>query len=222
MKKTLTTINLSDYPVELHKYLTDADIYDSSCGENSQVLCSSSGYYIKIAPKGSLEREAKLTDYFYDNGIGAQMIEYLSANKDYMVTRQIPGQDATHYQDNPEKLCEVLANTMKYIHGMTMDNIIPSPCMEYYAADNILETDTFIHGDFCLPNIMLEEYTFKAFLDVGFAGEGDGHIDLFWVFWGCWFNLKTDRYTDLFLDLYGRENIDMGKLKYIARIESKL
>jgi hypothetical protein len=63
MEKTKTTIDLKFFPQEIHKYLENADIYDSSCGENSQVLYSSAGYYIKIAPKSSLEREAQITDF---------------------------------------------------------------------------------------------------------------------------------------------------------------
>lgn len=222
MEKTKTTIDLKFFPKEIHKYLVNADIFDSSCGENSRVLYSSKGYYIKIAPKGSLEREATITDYFYDSGIGAELVKYISTDKDYMVTRPAPGQDATHYLDNPHKLCETLAASMKYLHSLPMDNIILSPSMEYYKSDNVLDCDTYIHGDFCLPNIMLEDYSFKAFIDVGLAGAGDRHIDIFWCIWSLWFNLKTDKYTDYFLDLYGRESIDMSKLKYIAIKEDKV
>ena len=222
MEKKKIQIDISEYPSQLHTYFYNADIYDSSCGENSQVLYSSADYYIKIAPKGSLAREAAVIDYFYDNGIGAELVKYISAEKDYMVTRPAPGQDATHYLDNPHKLCETLAAAMKYLHSLPIDNIILSPSMEYYKSDNVLDCDTYIHGDFCLPNIMLENYKFKAFIDVGLAGAGDRHIDIFWCIWSLWFNLKTDKYTDYFLDLYGRENIDMTKLKYIAIKEDKV
>jgi len=222
MEKIKISMDLNTFPKEIHKYIGNADIYDSSCGENSRVLYSSKGYYIKIAPKGSLDREATITDYFYDNGIGAELVKYFSADQDYMVTRPAPGRDATHFLENPEMLCKVLAQAMKYLHSLPMDNNIPSPSMEYYKTDGIVTADTFIHGDFCLRNIMLEDYSFKAFIDVGLAGAGDRHIDIFWCIWSLWFNLKTDRYTDYFLDLYGRENIDMSKLKYIAIKEDKV
>lgn len=222
MEKTKTTIDLKLFPKEIHKYLVNADIYDSSCGENSQVLYSSAGYYIKIAPKSSLEREAQITDFLFTQGIGAKMEYYVSADRDYMVTRPAPGQDATHYLENPEKLCESLAAAMKYLHGLPADNLPLSPQMDFYNADGSLSCDTFIHGDFCLPNIMLEDYSFKTFIDLGLAGKGDRHIDVFWCLWSLWFNLKTDKYTDYFLDLYGREKVNLAVIKKLAQLEEKI
>ena len=222
MEKTLINIKLSDFPQQLHTYLTDACIYDTSSGENSQVLYSSHDYYIKIAPKSSLEREAYVTDYLYKQGIGRELLEYISADKDYMVTRPATGQDATHFLSQPEKLCRALASAMKYLHSLPTDNLPPSPQMDFYNSDNTLKYDTFIHGDFCLPNIMLEDYTFKNFIDLGLVGAGDRHIDIFWCLWSLWFNLKTDRYTDYFIDLYGRESVNIETIKKIALLEGKI
>ena len=85
-----------------------------------------------------------------------------------------------------------------------------------------LKADTLIHGDYCLPNIMLEDYSFKTFIDLGLAGKGDRHIDVFWCLWSLWFNLKTDKYTDYFLDLYGRENVNLAVIKKLAKLEEKI
>lgn len=222
MEKTKTTIKINDFPVEIHKYLENADIYDSSCGENSQVLYSTLGYYIKIAPARSLEREAAITDFLHKQGIGAPVECYVSDDRDYMVTRPAPGQDATHFLDNPEKLCQALASAMKYLHRLPRDNLPLSPQMAFYNQDCSLSTDTFIHGDFCLPNIMLEDYSFKTFIDLGLAGKGDRHVDIFWCLWSLWFNLKTDRYTDCFLDLYGREKVNLAVIKKLAQLEEKI
>jgi kanamycin kinase len=57
---------------------------------------------------------------------------------------------------------------------------------------------------------------------MGLAGRGDKHIDIFWVLWSLWFNLKTDRYTDCFLDYYGRDNIDLQIVKKLAYMEGKI
>jgi len=82
-----------------------------------------------------------------------------------------------------------------------------------------MKQDTFIHGDFCLPNIMLDNWKFSTFIDVGLAGIGDKHIDIYWVLWSLNFNLGTDQYMDYFLDLYGREKVDMEILKLVAEEE---
>lgn len=83
-----------------------------------------------------------------------------------------------------------------------------------------LKSDTLIHGDYCLPNVILDNWNFSGFIDLGNGGVADRHIDVFWGAWTLWFNLKTERFIPRFLDAYGRENIDIGLLKAIAAMES--
>lgn len=80
-------------------------------------------------------------------------------------------------------------------------------------------TDTLLHGDYCLPNIILEDWQFRGFIDLGNGGVGDRHVDIFWGIWTLFFNLKTEAYTSRFLDAYGRSHIDTDMLKVIAAIE---
>ena len=83
-----------------------------------------------------------------------------------------------------------------------------------------LKRDTVIHGDFCLPNILLnEKLELSAIIDVGNAGIGDKHIDLFWAVWSLNYNLKTDKYTECFLNAYGKDNFDYEMLRVIAAFE---
>jgi len=82
-----------------------------------------------------------------------------------------------------------------------------------------LKTDTLLHGDYCLPNIMLDGWRFSGFIDVGNGGVGDRHVDLFWGAWSLFFNLKTDRYRDRFFDAYGRDVIDLDLLRVVAACE---
>ncbi|MBE6645205.1 MAG: aminoglycoside 3'-phosphotransferase [Ruminococcaceae bacterium] len=76
-----------------------------------------------------------------------------------------------------------------------------------------------LHGDYCLPNIMLVNWRLSAFIDLGNGGVGDRHIDLFWGTWTLWFNLKTTKYFGRFLDVYGRDKADESILKIIAAAE---
>ena len=82
-----------------------------------------------------------------------------------------------------------------------------------------LKTDTLLHGDYCLPNILLDSWAFRGFIDVGNGGIGDRHMDLFWGVWTLFFNLHTDRYADRFLDAYGRWDVEPELLRVIAAIE---
>ena len=83
-----------------------------------------------------------------------------------------------------------------------------------------MKTDTLLHGDYCLPNIMLDNWQFSGFIDLDGAGVGDRHIDLFWGVWTLQFNLKTDRYRERFLDAYGRDAIDSDMLYAIPFFEA--
>lgn len=82
-----------------------------------------------------------------------------------------------------------------------------------------LKTDTLLHGDYCLPNVLLDNWKFSGFIDVGGGGVGDKHIDLFWGAWTLNFNLKTDAYCARFLDAYGRESFEPELLRVIAAFE---
>ena len=90
---------------------------------------------------------------------------------------------------------------------------------EIEANGSYLRCDTLLHGDYCLPNIILDNWRFSGFIDVGGGGVGDRHMDLFWGIWSLEFNLKTPRYRERFLDAYGREDVCEDALRTIAAIE---
>ena len=82
-----------------------------------------------------------------------------------------------------------------------------------------LKNDTLIHGDYCLPNVLFDCWRFSAFIDLGNSGVGDRHVDLFWGAWTLFYNLKTDKYRDRFLDAYGRDRVDTDLLRTVAAAE---
>ena len=88
-----------------------------------------------------------------------------------------------------------------------------------------LKNQVLIHGDYCLPNIMLNGWDFSGFIDLGGSGIGDRHIDLFWGRWSLDFNLSlygiadAERYGERFLDAYGRDKIDSATLRTVAAAE---
>jgi len=84
---------------------------------------------------------------------------------------------------------------------------------------HLLEANTLLHGDYCLPNIILDDWKFSGFIDLDMAGVGDRHIDLYWGSWTLLYNLKTDEYRDRFFDAYGRDKVDKDFLRIIAAFE---
>ncbi len=90
-----------------------------------------------------------------------------------------------------------------------------------YAKEHIglLERNTLLHGDYCLPNVILRDWKLSGFVDVGNGGVGDRHVDLFWGAWTLRYNLGTDEYRQRFFDAYGRDRVDTQRLKLIGICE---
>ena len=85
--------------------------------------------------------------------------------------------------------------------------------------EHMLKSNVLIHGDYCLPNVIFDDWRFSGYIDLGNGGVGDRHIDVFWGVWTLNFNLKTDKYTARFLDAYGRDAVSTDLLRTVAAAE---
>ena len=129
----------------------------------------------------------------------------------------------------PNRNVEYLALAEKNYRTGNYDKSLFPDCFGYRSAEDahaVLEqgkgsfrSQVLLHGDYCLPNIMLNDWKLSAFIDLGNGGVGDRHIDLFWGTWTLWFNLKTDAYRNRFLDAYGRDLVDEEMLCIVAAAE---
>ncbi len=78
----------------------------------------------------------------------------------------------------------------------------------------------FTHGDYCLPNILLDPKTetISGFIDLGRAGIADRHQDIALCTRSLTYNLG-DGWTDLLYDLYGISYIDEDKIEYYKLLD---
>lgn len=254
MKKIKTQLNVESFPKEIQAFFAGAEVYDSSCHSQATVYYLDTGYYVKTDAPFALKAEATLNRLFDARGLGVEVAAYVTADRDYMVTRSAIGQDLTHFLDNPKKLCALLAEALRKLHAQPIDGFPlssrqqryldsaagdenggyydPSVRMDRYPikdkaeawsmmqkGKHCLDADVLIHGDACLPNVIQKDGAFSTFIDFNMAGIGDRHIDLYWAIWSLQYNLGTDAYTDLFLDLYGREYVNEETLRLIAAFE---
>lgn len=259
MKRIPVSLDHKDIPTAFQPFFRDATVYDSSCSAEARVwfLDKESGFYLKRSPKGTLAKEAAMTDFFYSKGLGAEVLGYESRKFDWLLTRRVPGEDCTWkpYLDDPKRLCDTTALLLRRLHEMDTKGCPVSNRTEDYLtgaernyqagvfdsgflpekhkqlsagevwalaqqAGKYMKADVLLHGDYCLPNIMLDNWEFSGFIDLDGAGIGDRHIDLFWGVWTLEFNLKTDRYAQRFLDAYGRDVIDEDLLSAIGCFEA--
>ena len=258
MKRSLIVPDIGEIPVQFHPLLTGAAVYDSSCSQAARVLFidKEDGFFLKSAAPGSLRQEAELTAYFHGKGLSAQVLAYESGERDWLLTRALPGQDclSPYYVADPVRLCDTTAYLLRQLHETdrsgcpvpdrtarrleqarrnyetgNFDRSLFPDNWGFASAEEAMEelerngrylrTDCLLHGDYCLPNILLEDWRFSGFIDLAAGGVGDRHMDLHWGLWSLWFNLKTDRYRERFLDAYGTEAVEEDLLRTVAALE---
>ena len=256
MQRIPIEIDYDVYPVWVRAFIKDAGIFDSSCSPEARVIFidKDEGYYLKKAPKGALEAEKELTEYFHAKKLATEVLGYESSEHDWLLTRRVKGEDCTYgkYLDDPKRLCDTTATLLRQLHEVDFTDCKVDRVKSYIETveksyrrghfDNDLTDETrklgreeayriacegaenlkrevLLHGDYCLPNIMLDDWRLSAFIDLGNGGIGDRHIDLFWGAWTLKFNLGTDCYRERFFDVYGRDKVDFEKLKIIAAME---
>jgi len=258
MKLAAVPIDPEAYPAEFRPLFTNARIYDSSCSSEARVLFidKDGGFFLKSAAKGALEREAAMTRFFHAKGLAAEVIAYVSGERDWLLTEKIPGEDGTaeKYLEQPKRLCDITAERLALLHAMDCSGCPVMNHTERYLAKaqyhktsdifdkslfpdswgyasaeeawrvvktrgHLLQTDTLLHGDYCLPNTILDDWRFGGHIDLDCAGVGDRHVDLFWGIWTLFFNLKTDQYRERFIDAYGRDGVDEDLLRVVAAVE---
>jgi kanamycin kinase len=255
---TPTTIDINKFPTELHGFIKNAKLFDSSCSSEARVtfIDKDSGYFLKTATKGSLKKEAVMTEYFHSKGLSTAVLAYISSDKDYLLTEKIRGEDCTtaKFLEQPERLCDTIAKRLAILHSLDFSDCPIQNYTENYISqaksnyqngfynselfpDNwgyenaekaievintkgrLLKSDTLLHGDYCLPNIILNDWNFSGFIDLDSGGVGDKNLDIFWGIWTLFYNLKTNKYRERFIDAYGRENVDEERLRVVAACE---
>ena len=106
------------------------------------------------------------------------------------------------YLERPHTLIKLLKEAINIFHNTSV-----SDC-----PFQVGEGDTLIHGDFCLPNILVKDDKIVGFIDLGEAGIGDIWYDYAWCIWSFEFNLQTKKYTK---DLLKELNIEFNEEKFI-------
>ncbi len=76
----------------------------------------------------------------------------------------------------------------------------------------------FTHGDYCLPNVILNDHSVSGFVDLHRAGVGDRYRDIGIAVRSIKRNLGNG-YDRLFFDEYGLREIDQGKIEYFQLVD---
>jgi kanamycin kinase len=241
MKRTEFSFDFETVPINIRQHIKKGTIFDSSCSEHAKTLFvkGTDNAFLKISRRGSLEREYRMTTFLNGHNVASKIIAYESnSENDYLLTEAINGEDGVSgvHLEYPKKLAGVFGEYLRMLHSIPTEgcpyenrtsemldeqsdkeispNIITN--LKFFAKDNVI-----IHGDYCLPNIIMDNFSFKGFIDLGSGGVGDRHYDLYWGIWTLNYNLKSDQFKDLFLDAYGKDVIDLERFNWFIHFIEK-
>jgi len=159
-------------------------------------------YILKVSSKESrLKREYDVNEYMKDRAPVSQNVVYEKCgNVEFYLKTCVPGIPLSYeqYISNPKILIDILAEAMEMVHSIDV-----SECeIKNYDSE---EFTCFVHGDFCLPNILGTGNTVSGIIDTEAGGAGDPWVDYAWCIWSLEFNLHTKKYTKMLLDKLGIE-----------------
>ena len=118
-------------------------------------------------------------------------------NKAYYLRECIDGEILClpKFLDKPTQVVELLVEGINILHSAKIEGD-----HEYIIDEGY---NTLIHGDYCLPNILVKNGQINGFVDLGSAGVGDPWRDYAWAIWSLEYNLGTKEYTSLLLEKLG-------------------
>jgi len=199
--------------------------------------------YLKVYPvRGRrLERETRVLRWIDGRLPAPKPLLYLTQGWwEYQLTTEVPGTSSYQLEKSErENAVRVVADALRTIHGLDprgcpyMNTVATrigearsSKDPETHRALDRLEASTpdedlvFTHGDYCLPNIILDGGALSGVIDWDHGGLGDPYTDLEACIWSIGYNYGEDaeRLKQLFLREYRLEEVDEAKLEWYARL----
>jgi kanamycin kinase len=116
-------------------------------------------------------------------------------NKYYYLRTYITGDSliSDRFINNPTLLIELISDAVKLLRKMDKFEI------PFNSTENI--GNSFVHGDLCLPNILVNsQNNIAGFIDLDNSGLGDPWYDYAWLLWSLEYNLKTNSYNEKLLN----------------------
>ena len=188
------------FPSEIEKIIGEKDRVEIVDFHRSgdQVFAIEDKFILKISDNVSRLREEYEKDGWISGMISSPkpIIFTEDGGRAFYLREHLPGENLCkdEFLNNPEFLVELLVNAINTLHNAEILD-------KRYVLDE--GYDTLIHGDFCLPNILVKDGKISGFIDLGDAGIGDPWRDYAWCIWSLEYNLKTDAYTGLLLEKLG-------------------
>jgi aminoglycoside phosphotransferase len=139
-----------------------------------------------------------------------ELIGFMHASgDDWLLTRELPGVPMHHASLGlePARVARRFGEILREIHSI---DAAGCPFGDS-APGNVL-----IHGDYCLPNVLVDQGRLSGLVDVGRAGLGDSRDDLAAGLWTLHYNFGPG-YARAFLDAYGAPTMTDKEIERLRR-----
>ena len=204
---------MDSFPKEILEYVNGLSFLRNDIGRSSDlVYIFEDKYILKISDnKERLLNEKNKIDYLENKLPVPKSILFMCLDDKYYYLRtNIIGKSLIdeRFINNPELLINILIKAVKLIRKLDDINI------PFKSSDN--SGSSFVHGDLCLPNILVsEDNEIAGFIDLDNCGLGDAWYDYSWLLWSLEYNLKTNQYNQKLLNSLGIEFDEEKFNKYI-------
>ena len=128
---------------------------------------------------------------------------------DWLITRAVPGVPMSDKSTRlrPEQVARRLGEILRDIHG-----IDASGCPFGQAGPG----HVLVHGDYCLPNVLVVDGRLSGLVDVGLTGLGDPRVDLAAGVWTLQYNYGRGLARE-FLDAYSAPTMTDAEIERLRR-----
>lgn len=97
--------------------------------------------------------------------------------------------------------------------------VTPAQALDGLQADaGMIRETVFTHGDYCLPNVMIQQGKLSGVIDWGIAGVADPHRDFMALVESIEFNLGSSC-ARRFFDAYGCPEPDQDRIRYYRLLD---
>lgn len=184
-------------PAHISKIVEGLAFVEDKIGRSyNQTYIFEDKYVLKISSDiNSLKREKERNDWLLDKLPVPKSIAFIEeCDKAFYLKSFIKGEMLINEKtkENPELLVNILGQAVRLLKSLDQCDC------PFNSLDN--EGNSFVHGDFCLPNILIgENNQIVGFVDLDNCGLGDPWYDYAWALWSLEYNLGTKKYNNLFL-----------------------
>lgn len=167
-------------------------------------------YILKISlDKDKLLREKVVNDELENKLPLSKSILFIEKdNLYYYLKTKVIGTPLVNFINKPKLVIKLLKEAFILLQSVDTSNI------KLINKDSV--GNKLVHGDFCLPNILIHNNKVSGFIDVEAMGLGDPWIDYSWCIWSLEYNLKSKEYTE---DLLKELDIKFNQELYNKYIE---